>query len=64
MLFRSIHQRDACGADDTGCDILIVAAVVCASQDIVVSVDEQRGVIYATDVNEDEPILEYSIKTI
>ena len=31
-----IHQRDACGADDTGCDILIVAAVVCASQDIVV----------------------------
>lgn len=29
-----------------------------------ISVDEQRGVIYATDVNEDEPILEYSIKTI
>ena len=29
-------QRDACGADDTGCDILIVAAVICASQDIVV----------------------------
>ena len=31
-----IYQRDACGADDTGCDILIVAAVVRASQDIVV----------------------------
>ena len=31
-----IHQRDACGADHTGCDILIVAAVVCASQDILV----------------------------
>ena len=29
-----------------------------------ISVDEQSGVIYATDVNEDEPILEYSIKTI
>ena len=29
-----------------------------------ISIDEQRGVIYATDVNEDEPILEYSIKTI
>ena len=27
-------------------------------------VDEQRGVIYATDVNRDEPILEYSVKTI
>ena len=26
-----------------------------------ISVDEQRGVIYATDVNEDEPILEYHI---
>ena len=31
-----IHQRDACRADDTGCDIFIIAAVVCASQDIVV----------------------------
>ena len=31
-----IYQRDACGADDTGCEILIVAAVVRASQDIVV----------------------------
>ena len=29
-----------------------------------ISVDEQSGVIYATDVNEDEPILEYSISTI
>lgn len=29
-----------------------------------ISVDEERGVIYATDVNMDEPILEYSIKTI
>ena len=26
-----------------------------------ISIDEQRGVIYATDVNEDEPILEYHI---
>ena len=31
-----IHQRNPCRADDTGCDILIVAAVVCASQGIVV----------------------------
>ena len=29
-----------------------------------IMVDELNGVIYATDVNEDEPILEYSIKTI
>ena len=29
-----------------------------------IMVDEQRGVIYATDVNRDEPILEYSIKII
>ena len=27
-------------------------------------VDEQREVINATDVNRDEPILEYSVKTI
>ena len=31
-----IDQRDSCRADHTGCDILIVAAVVCASQDILV----------------------------
>lgn len=29
-----------------------------------ISVDEQRGVIYVTDVNRDEPILEYSIKDV
>lgn len=28
-----------------------------------ISVDEDRGIILATDVNEDEPIVEYSIKT-
>ena len=27
-----------------------------------ISVDEQKGIILATDVNKDEPIIEYSMK--